>query len=129
VGRHVRFWHLADISTRSTNVRFWGQSGHRSDTPKCGTASLVAAKAATSTIPIVFVIGGDPIQQGVVASLNQPGGNATGRELAGIYASIKAVRDTARIGSQCRFVCRAGKSRQSEQAVNTRSAKSNSQSA
>jgi putative tryptophan/tyrosine transport system substrate-binding protein len=57
-----------------------------------GEPSALAAKAATSTVPIVFLIGGDPVELGLAASYSRPGGNATGMNI------LTTAMETKRLG-------------------------------
>jgi putative tryptophan/tyrosine transport system substrate-binding protein len=53
--------------------------------------AAVAAKDATSTTPVVFAVGGDPVEMRLVATLNQPGGNATGATFLSVELGKKRV--------------------------------------
>jgi putative ABC transport system substrate-binding protein len=56
-----------------------------------GDNSVLSAKAATATIPIVFTTGGDPVETGIVASLNRPGRNVTGATFLGSLVVTKQI--------------------------------------
>src|SRR5437762_8673492 len=69
-----------------------------------GTLAAIAAKRATATIPIVFTAVGDPVEEGLVASLARPGGNVTGLsitlpDLVGMWLEVlnEAVRVSSRV--------------------------------
>jgi ABC-type uncharacterized transport system substrate-binding protein len=69
-----------------------------------GEPSPLAAKAATSTIPIVFVVGSDPIKAGLVASYNRPGGNITGMNILTDTLEAKRLGMLHELAPQARII-------------------------
>jgi putative ABC transport system substrate-binding protein len=93
------------VHGRNVWIDYRWAEGHYNDLPKLaaelvqrrvnviaatgGVVTALAAKKATSSIPIVFVVGFDPVQLGLVESLNAPGGNATGVNIFTTELAIK----------------------------------------
>jgi putative ABC transport system substrate-binding protein len=93
------------VHGRNVWIEYRWAEGHYDDLPKLaaelvqrrvsliaatgGVVTALAAKKTTNTVPIVFVVGFDPVQLGLVESLNAPGGNATGVNIFTTELAIK----------------------------------------
>ena len=67
-----------------------------------GDPALLAARAATTTIPIVFLIGSDPVELGYVVSFNSPGGNLTGVHHLTAMLGAKRIGLLREVAPKCR---------------------------
>jgi len=88
------------------------------------TAPVLAAKNATSVIPIVFVVSGDPVGSGLVASLARPGGNVTGSSLQQAELASKRLQILGEIAPSVRRLAIMGDVRSSLIATEMREAQS-----
>jgi len=93
------------IEGQNVAVEFRSAEGHNDQLPRlvadlvrrqvavivCNVTAASAAKAVTSTVPIIFATGDDPIAEGLVTSLNRPGGNITGVSFLGNALGAKQV--------------------------------------
>jgi len=93
------------VEGQNVIIEFRSAEGHNDELPKlvaellrlpvavmvCNVTAAIAAKAVTSTVPIVFATGDDPIAEGLVTSLNRPGGNVTGVSFLGNALGAKQV--------------------------------------
>ena len=77
-----------------------------------GTPPLRAAMAATRAIPIIFSLAGDPVKQGIVSSMNRPGGNVTGVTFTTAPLGAKRLELARELNSRCPANWFAGKSSQ-----------------
>ncbi len=93
------------VDGQNVVIEFRSAEGHNDELPKlvaellrlpvavmvCNVTAASAAKAITSSVPIVFATGGDPVAEGLVASLSRPGGNVTGVSFLGNALGAKQV--------------------------------------
>jgi len=93
------------VEGQNVAIEFRSAEGHNDELPKlvtelvrlpvavivCNVTAASAAKAITSGVPIVFATGDDPVAEGLVTSLNRPGGNVTGVSFLGLTLGAKQV--------------------------------------